>query len=751
MNSLEKITDSLLHSKAVQNTNHEHLQCQIQFRESSRNSALMNLKLLVGDVQRRVRDLEDVGDRVKRLDDQLHQNKLKLSALLLLLLKEQKRFDALHRTVMYSDSCWASFPHQFAQVWSALQERLSLIKEVKHLLSLLFKAKYYFIVLWHLTRLQSMTEKEINLQKKEFNSFAHDMDVEIRATEQEKIFMERSIKLLSEESGALSAKIHLSQRRILTLEARTNFFEAVTKKEHRDREAIVIECTAAVKLLFDKLHFEKKRVMEHLEICRTKLLLVQAEKKKMEEDSATQLVEYATRMRNGLALREQVAYGRSASCESIKQSFQRCLPLVERSNICAWLIFTVLSIVQLVRQHFELRQKILCTQECESTDLKQAFVNLQAQREALLVAQRMQETRKRIYAEASAAIFAEECLLRRGMEQEFLSSLKDVEEKEEREWNKKEAKSKLAEILGVVSLVEPKNQIHGLSQARALSAVSGSSTVAIAKKVPMEDKKWSEPSSLLWIKGSRRRMPSVPSSEGELLYCSSMDSSRREKEQQNDKKMLSENPSTYPLERALSSSSLRTTKNVISVPFIDSSAYGESTAVRDSVGCLLNRPFDDSLKKTTKKQRIFQRPLPYPLPPAISPTFMHLSSNPRSTKRKSAVLNVCSQRTQKKKMVQRQVPHIGKEQDSPLPRQPQSFAKSDSRVAPVGEPGLSEISALTFALRQQRHAHGPEEFAASTTRRRRKSGSRAAVIPLSGTSFPLESLKKGDDLFADLF
>lgn len=753
MNSLEKITDSLLHSKAVQNTNHEHLQFQIQFRESSRNSALMNLKLLVGDVQRRVQDMEDVGDRVHRLDDQLHQNKLKLSALLLLLLKEQKRFDVLHRTVMYSDSCWASFPHQLTQVWSALQERLNLIKNVKHLLFLLSKAKHYFIVLWHLTRLQSMAEEEITLQKKEFNSFLYDMDIEIRATEQEKNLMERSMALLSEESAALLTEIHLSQRRKLTLEARTTFFEAVVKKELQEREAILFKCSATVKLLFGRFHDEKESVMEHLEVSRTKLLFVQANKQKMEEDSATQVVEHAARMRNRLAMKERLVDERLASLESSKQSCQRCLPLVRQSNTCVRLIFTVLSIVQFVRQHFEMRQKILRTQEYESIDLKQVFANLQAQREALLVVQRMQETRSRVYAQASAAIFAEECLLRRGMEQEFLSTLKGVEEKEEADRKKEQAKPKLVEMVEVASLVEPKNRIHGLQQARALPALSGSTSAAVvvATEVAKEDKKGPRPSSLDWIKSSCRRMPSVSSSEGELLHCSPMDSSRREEEQQDNQKKSSENPRTHPLWRAFPSSLLRTTKNVTPAPFIDSSAHGDSTVVQNSIGGLLNRPLDDSLKKTSKKQCIFQRPLPCPLPPAISPTFIHLGLNPSNTKKKGTVLNACSQRTQKKKMNQRQVPHVDSEQDSPLPRQPQNFAKRDNRVASVGGPGLSEISALTFALRQQRFAHGAEDFGASTTRRRPKSGSRTAVIPLCGTSFPLESLKKGDDLFADLF
>lgn len=749
MTSLERITGSLLHSKAIQSTNHEHLQCQIQLREANRNSALMNLKLLVGDVQRRVRDMEEIDDRVQRLDDQLHQSKLKLSAVLLLLLKEQNRFDSLYQTVLHSDSCWDGFPHQLADVLKALDGRLTLLREVKKIRSFLRKAQRSFLLTWYAARVKKMAQNEVFLQKKEFSSILDQLNQQIDSTAIKKTKIEKRIQIAIEEKKTILEKLYFSQQRELTLEAEWNVFEVLQKNENEERGAIIVQGITAGNMLLNRLQEKKEYLLGHLGICRSNLQELRAEKGRMKEENVCNEQNCTEKLKTCLEQKEQFMLRRVSTREMTQKSIQRCFSLGNETTNSLRSIFMILSLSRITQQHFVMHQSVLMNQEQEMDSLRRRYKELCAQRETLL-AQRIEEVKRRRYAEASAAVFAEESLLRHSTEEEALKGQMEIVaiEKRTRPPTKKPTSS--VEVINSTSPKASTSLHNGLSERHPLLPIKASSIDMLpteAGNAPPLYHAGDPQSSMLnsISKGGRPRKHYRADSSIAIAHNSVIFASHSEEDLQCEKGILESNEPTH-CENGASSrilSSLYETSSA-SLPFSIAPIPG------DTVSAAPDTSSDTTEQKNIKKSRFFQRPLPRPVPPSAMPSFAPLSPNlVTTTKKRSTTLSVFPKGRKKKNNHSQRTPIHLVEQESPQPRRPQSFLKADHHGAVVGGGGLSEISALTFALRQQRHINGGREF--RTPPRRRRSESLAAGAAIGGTSFPLESLKKGDDVFADLF
>lgn len=755
MTSLEKITDSLLHSKAIQTTNHEHLQSQIQLRETNRNSALMNLKLLVGDVQRRVRDMEDVGERVKHLDDQLHQNKLKLSAVLLLLLKEQKRFDALHHTILHSESSWEGFPHQLAVVLKALHERLTLIQELKKFRFFLLQAQRSFIVMWHIERLKTFTEEEVSVQKKELSSFLCLLDEKIHTTKEEKSEIEKNIQIVMKEKESLLTKLHLSQKRELVLEAEWKAIDDIERMEDQEREAIVLSSVSAGNSLFDGLQERKEKVLSSLAVLRSNLQDIQDEKCSIKKENAAALLQHATDLKRSLVRQEELVRERVFFRKMAYQSLQHCVSIREKTIASLQSMYFVISIADIVRQHYVFRQSGLIAQQVEKCSLQKTCKKLHAQREALLLAQRVEGARKRRYAEGSAAVFAEESLLRQSVEDEAFQERMQIKEKEEMAKPRDPTPPRPMEVIHPVRPQKPKGKPHELSnessffvlkESASENPCTGNSKVHLYPKAEQE---------LPHSCGSREdcRPPrSSRDSSGAYYSNSVVFSSHCDKGLQN-KEVNSPKDQDNPNEKgSLPSSMLLLPKpSSPAVPGTGKTPVHGISANDLPVPCTASQLWSDpDQQQLSRKSRFFQQPLPRPVPPSTSPTFAPLCANSHSKRKKGGrILNALAEKSRRKNTKLRHVPVPLGEQESPQPRRPQGFIKVDNRAAVVTGPGISEISALTFALRQQRQVNGGGKV--HTPPRGLGNGSLVTGAPSGGTSFPLESLKKGDDLFADLF
>lgn len=421
MASLENCTDALLLRKAQQSSHHDHVEGELRRTETHRNAALMNLKLLIGDVQRRRADTEIMADTARRSEDQLQHLKLKLSGVLLLYQKEQKKFEALSRMLMQCDAQWAGVPQQIAFTMIALRERRVLQKEASTLVTVIQTSRDLLAVTHHNAKVREYAVEEFNRQHQLLKETVARLEERNEQQRQEMLATTEAHAATRQQLVAYQESSHVMQREDLYEEAREAMTATYISVMAVYRDELLPAYLLGAKSIAAVLEEQRCSLQSNVnhrygqwrteelvtEECRARLALL-GEQKAAYQDLVVQ--------RHGYLLQQTTA-------KSAAEAEQRVAveQLASRHTSVAHQVNALLSLIRFARS---MRHRMTAEEQTRQQQRKAKEAELATVQEQhnLYLRQRWVEVVTRKYEEMRAAVEAEESLTRRPAEEDYLHS-----------------------------------------------------------------------------------------------------------------------------------------------------------------------------------------------------------------------------------------------------------------------------------------------------------------------------------------
>lgn len=679
----------------------------------------MNLKLLIGDVQRRVKDVEEVNEDTARSEDQLHQKKLKLTAVLLLLQKEQGKYEDTIRIIDQMDSSWAGFPQQIAQLISAAQHRRRLQEEARVFLAALKDAQKNYVITWQVARLRKLIQQEHASQSQLLQAYHECIKKKIEIAENQRESLRQENQLYKSELDKLAKKAETLEHEQCMLNAQLHFTKNVWNPALEDQRLLVTDYLMKFRTALEGIQHTDSEVSNQLEegnlqltrsqqqyhliqaAIREKTFLHEEAKKKLLQHKDQLVEEYSNISCKIGAMKTQIQASQQAYFDAVKTTALK------------------LSLAKLLQQHHCFIQKNRAELERRQSATEEKLRSLQLERDEVVI-QRMKASWMKACLENQAGQLAEESLTRRSLEEEVLGKMNALFEMEKAERDRIIShRPSAVEVL----------PMHTPTKGR----------VGSRKTAPHI---FNETTNMKMNSVSKRRRKRNCSSSPEVQLSTSPNghSANRERSLSSligcaPKRKLPR--STYPL------SSMETASEAVS-SVVSALPRSTTTTVNTS-------------PKRTRKTRIpsrclvAQTPLSRTRKPSASASsglssfFGPLGNVPEHVAGEDKKTGLPKGRGGATPFNEAGF-RIG---ESPQPRCPRIYSTEARPKNPVPYSGASEISALTHALRKQRqatiHAQGCKHNS------HQGSSEIPSVGPLNSTTFPLDSLMTGDDLFSDIF